>query len=330
MDQNQRQRREQIQQEAAGWVIRLSSEDHSEQDRHRFEVWREQSIDHEIAYERELAAWEALDSLARQQQSGLANPALDQSQKSANPPIRGRSMLRRWGMLVACFLLLAGVNGILGLSVMEAPAYATAIGERRLIRLQDGSTLELNTDTQIIVHSHDGTHVVDLIKGETMLRLARDTRPITIRALGVELEAVRGAVAVRQQEAGVQVMVKEGHTIARLTNPQGKATTLGRNSRTSIRNGTMDTSPLSAEQVERLLAWRDGTLIFDGERLVDAVKEFNRYNVRKISIDPSIENIKIGGYFEINSSEAFAKSISKAFQLEIKIQNDGSLFIHGI
>ena len=56
-------RREAVRQAAALWVVRLDDASCSAADRAAFEAWRDESHEHEAAFEREAAAWARLERL---------------------------------------------------------------------------------------------------------------------------------------------------------------------------------------------------------------------------------------------------------------------------
>jgi transmembrane sensor len=61
---------------------------------------------------------------------------------------------------------------------------------------------------------------------------------------------------------------------------------------------------------ERATSWRNGRLVFDGERLADVVTEMNRYSRDKLEIaDLAIEGRKVSGVFEQTSGLGLAKAL---------------------
>lgn len=54
------------------------------------------------------------------------------------------------------------------------------------------------------------------------------------------------------------------------------------------------------------MAWRDGMLAFDGETLREATAEVERNTgVRFVFTDPSLGNMRIGGYVSASDAEGF-------------------------
>jgi transmembrane sensor len=74
--------------------------------------------------------------------------------------------------------------------------------------------------------------------------------------------------------------------------------------------------PVAAAELSRVLAWRDGHLVFRGEPLAAATADFNRYHRRQIEIvDPSIARLQVGGTFSTTDSDAFLTALGGVFDL---------------
>jgi hypothetical protein len=67
-------------------------------------------------------------------------------------------------------------------------------------------------------------------------------------------------------------------------------------------------------EIERLLAWVDGEIAFDGETLEEATDQFNRYNWRKLRVaDPAIAAVRIGGRFKSTNVNEFVSALHRLF-----------------
>jgi transmembrane sensor len=61
---------------------------------------------------------------------------------------------------------------------------------------------------------------------------------------------------------------------------------------------------------DRATSWRNGKLVFEGERLTDVVAEMNRYSHETLVIaDPALKSRKVSGVFEPTEGHAFAKAL---------------------
>jgi transmembrane sensor len=77
-------------------------------------------------------------------------------------------------------------------------------------------------------------------------------------------------------------------------------------------------SPLPPNEIAKRLAWRDGILMFSGDRLEDVVKEVSRYTTVAIEIpEPDIRNMRIGGRFPVGETEVMLGALESNFNLRV-------------
>ena len=320
--------RERIREEAARWVVRLSDSPGAVE-RAEFEAWRASSIEHEIAFEREASAWERLDRLS----------ALGPPQAKLDPdllsPASGdglhRGALRRWAAVAASLLLVVGAGSAAVLWVAASPAYATGVGERRLVVLSDGSTVELNTDSRMVVRYGRGRRRIQLMRGEAMFHIAPDQRPFLVQTAAAQLDAKPGDVSVRLTGDGARVTVKAGAVVAETAAPLSapiRLASLGPSSEVLIGPQGGKVHAVSTDEMDRTLAWRQGAIALRGQTLAEAVAEFNRYNARKIVVaDPVTGAIRVGGYFQTSDVDGFVRAVGKTFPVEASRDADGRIVL---
>ena len=323
--------RQRIRDEAAGWVVRLS-EPCAPDLRAEFEDWRDASIDHEIAFEREMAAWERLD---RAKALRAPDGRLDLVSSLATPsPVRPRkpTTSRKW-LAVAASLLVATSLGLASLLPLTATrAYATAIGEQQLVRLDDGTLVTLNTDSRIEVRYSGGVRLVRLMRGEALFHVASDSRPFTLQTPALSLDARDAEFSVRLTGEGARVTVNHGATLAEATHAQGGqgAMMIGPDSQAVIDSGGARLERMSTAEVDRLQAWQRGTIELNGQSLREAAGEFNRYSARKIIIsDDRTAALHVGGYFRTTDVDGFVRAITKTFPVRVTATTSDEIVLSG-
>ena len=325
MGPNPRSRSEDVRSAAAAWVVRLTDAACTPGDRVAFESWRALSTEREVAYERELAAWERLHRLqAFRPAEGPPDPDLLAPRRSA-APVRSYARLRL-AAAAAGLAMLVGASAWLGLTIVASPAYATGLGERRLVVLSDGSRIELNTDSKIVVRYRTRTREVELLRGEALFDVANDVRPFFIEAKNTKLRAGKSELAVRLKEGGAAVTVREG---AVAVEPRSKEESESRmavlNPGTEGFYGPAGTAvyPISAAEINRSLAWRQGAIALNGEPLSQAVQEFNRYNHEQMVIsDDSIATLRLAGYFQTSDLQGFVTAVTHTFPVQAQRSGD--------
>jgi transmembrane sensor len=230
--------------------------------------------------------------------------------------------MRMAAALGAALVLLAGVGGAVGFVSIASPAYATGVGERRVVRLSDGTSVELNTDSKIIVHRLGRRPSVELVRGEALFTVGKGGRPMLIRAKDRRIDAPAGQVAVRVEPDKVDVTVKAGAvTVASAS----QAAVLAAGSVGIYGPSGGQVRAVGGEQVERSLAWRQGAISLQGESLSQAVGEINRYNRTRIVVtDPAIGGLRVAGYFRSDDPRAFVQAVVRAFPVHATTDQDGS------
>lgn len=315
-------RREAVRQAAAQWVVRLDDPSCSEADRAAFEAWRDESHEHEAAYEREAAAWTRLDRL-RALRPGLERP--DRDLLAERPSSLARTPWAR-GMAVAAAvaLVVAGTMTFDG-----GTAYATAIGERRVVVLSDNSRIELNTNSKVVVRYRKGVREVKLIRGEAVFEAAKnDIRPFVVKAADAVLEADGSTeMAVRLRSDGAAVTVKRG-AVALDPAPSERRDELRLTAGVAAIYSSAGSRSrvVSDGEIDRALAWRQGAIALNGQSLEQAVAEFNRYNRQQIRIaDPSIAGLRLAGYFQTTEPGSFVSAVTSAFPVKAAEGGDGAI-----
>lgn len=322
-------RREAVRQAAALWVARLDAPSCSDAERAAFEAWRDESHENEAAFEREAAAWERLERL-RALRPGVARPDRDllaPARRLALPRLSRSPWARGLAAAAAVALTVSGVMTFGG-----GTAYATAIGERRVVVLSDNSRIELNTDSKVVVRYRNGVREIKLIRGEAVFEAAKDARPFLIKAADAVMEADGSTeMAVRLRSDGAAVTVKRGAVAldpapAERPNGHGDELRLTAGVAAIYSSAGSRSRSVSDSEIDRALAWRQGAIALNGQSLEQAVAEFNRYNRQQISIaDPSISDLRLAGYFQTAEPKSFVTAVTSAFPVRASEAADGAI-----
>jgi transmembrane sensor len=318
-------RREAVRQAAALWVVRLDDAACSAADRAAFEVWRDESHEHEAAFEREAAAWARLARLR------ALRPPAERPDRDLLAPER-RPMLSRlsqspWGRGMAAAAVLA--LSVAGFTTFGGgTAYATAIGERRVVVLSDNSRIELNTDSKVVVRYRRGVREVRLVRGEAVFEAASDARPFVVRANDAVLQADGvSELAVRLRGDGAAITVKRGAVALDPEPTEPKDELRLKAGVAAVYNSTGSRArAISEGEIDRVLAWRQGAIALNGQSLEQAAAEFNRYNRQQVRIvDPSIAGLRLAGYFQTTEPRSFVDAVTSAFPVKAAEDADGDI-----
>jgi transmembrane sensor len=302
---------------AARWAVRADAGALGPDEQRELETWLAADSRHRGAYVRARAQWVDLDRLA-----ALKGPAAKSDATAAG-------LSRR--QLLAAGIAAIGVlgSGLSWLILREGQErYTSGIGEVRRIALEDGSTVLLNTASEVTVRLSKQQRDVRLVRGEALFEVAHDKfRPFIVQANDTAVRAVGTAFAVRLDAAQVDVTVTEGVVEvadSKTMSGLGVATQASKfevkrvtaHERVVIaRSRAPDIEPIAPAQADRQLAWRAGMVSFDGESLQTAVAEINRHNRRQIVVDdPALASMPVVGIFRATDLEGFAAAAAAALK----------------
>jgi transmembrane sensor len=89
--------------------------------------------------------------------------------------------------------------------------YSTGFGEQRSVRLDDGSTVDLNSKSKIRVRFSEHERSILLLEGQALFRVAKNTsRPFIVTTTETHVRAVGTKFDVYQRNGGTVVTVLEG------------------------------------------------------------------------------------------------------------------------
>jgi transmembrane sensor len=334
-----------IEAEAADWVARLDADHDDVEVQAGFARWKAQSSLHQDAAERLAALWADMGMLA--QLAPAAEP-----QRAAHWARRTR---RAWqavrpvgfGALaaaVAIFVAIIGFDPASREAVIErvtgarTEVYATNVGEQRIINLEDGSSVQLNTASQLQVRYTRHARDLFLLRGEAFFDVAANPgRPFSVYGADGVARAVGTAFVVRVRDRRMDVTVTKGIVeVAVVSAPTGAATLetragLPRRAPALVTadDGLMNTASigpqgitrkeLSASDASRKFAWRQGMLTFSDERLSEVVADVSRYVDVDIEIaDPALDDLRVSGYFKVGEVEPMLEALESGFNVEVE------------
>ncbi len=310
-----------IEARAVEWIERQHFGPWSPEDAASLEAWLSQSLYHRVAFDRLDLGWQRTERLT------ALRPA--QIPSDVAPSAR-RFGWRAIGTGLSVIALAAVGAGWFVLSANKQLTYATSVGGREVVRLIDGSQIELNTDTKIRVSERSGGREVWLDRGEAYFQITHDAaRPLTIEAGDERIMDIGTKFLLRRDNGRLRIAVSEGGVRLEPGSdlPNQKAIVLRPG---DIAIATPSGVSINKEPQSKLandLAWRTGVLIFHHSRLADVAAEFNRYNHEQIVIaDPAVANFEIGGTFPTTDVDGFAAVTRDVLRLHVQT-NNGAVWI---
>jgi transmembrane sensor len=360
--------------QAAAWLVKRDGGGLSAAEQAEFDAWLEADPRARAAYVRLELAWKRADGLRRLRpldgdidEDLLAHSPFEPVPMDEYPAREGtgrssdvvpspsqvvavvdaqvvdyKPRRRRWvvSLAAAASVALAAVGAFMWYAYERTGwhEYTTDFGGLSRIVLDDGSVVNLNTNSLMRVQLTPELRHIVLERGEALFKVAHDkSRPFdvdagstTVRAVGTEFSVrVRDPAGASSGGKDIEVLVKEGRVAIdppKNAKPIERAAALPRSmstlsageavtitaKRVTTELPQMQVQKVAEADVDRKLSWTEGRLWFERQTLKDVVAEFNRYNRRQMVIaDPAIENLRIGGGFEATDPESFIAALEK-------------------
>jgi transmembrane sensor len=241
---------------------------------------------------------------------------------------------RRFGVIrvaVPGALIVIAILVYLGWRQLTVFDVVTGVGEQHSTVLPDHSIVELNTQSEIRVAFNSAERRVELLRGEAFFDVSKDpARPFIVYTDVATAKAVGTRFSVYRALTGTIVTVAEGRVLVRHQRPLSDSTgdpvpTEAVEVVPGIQAEARPDRPVQMHtaNIEQTLAWRERRLVFDGARLEEVVKEFNRYNSPPLVIaDPHLNEQRISGVFGANDSESLLDFLVKMDH--VTIHRDGA------
>jgi transmembrane sensor len=302
--------------EAAQWLAQLQSTPVARSTISDFLAWRSDGQNAE-AFRHAERLWSSAAGVGDR-------PAIKGALRSAMTQDADRS---RWwrrpalqAVAAALILFMAGGAVLLRLP-FDAPSYVTAVGERRMFALADGSTVQLDTDSRVSVHYTIFSRALTLEQGQAFFTVAHESRrrfvvtagDTMVIATGTRFDVRRndGSVAVTLIQGGVDVRVSQ-HDPVRLFSGQEMVHRSG------------DTPVIRPVSGGAATAWTSGRIIFDDTPLAEAIAEMNRYTKTAVRLRaPSYAAAHVSGSFETGDVGSFVQAATAVLPLSAEKRANG-------
>ncbi len=304
-----------VRDEAAQWFVRLQDQPLSAEDQRMFVAWCGEHLAHQYEFEVLQGLWSAAELLPKDRLRALVD----------TPVPRKRRAVVRYAMAASVLAVALGLGLFSGL---EHPAvydaqFSTALGERRQVALPDGSLMDLNSRSVVAVHYEKGRRAIELKQGEALFRVEHDTsRPFVVQAGAGQVTVTGTRFDVRRDDDQTRVVVEAG-----TVKVQGQAAqpvvTLTAGLGTSIDSQGMVAAP-RAVNVQALMAWQTGKLVFNDASLVEVAREVSRYREKPLRVSTAASELRLTSVFKSNDTDALLKALPHILPVALRTLPDGS------
>ena len=210
--------RKAIEEEAVTWLIKLDSDKPlTSQENGEFQEWLSRSAVHRESINQLSQFWgnnvltELMVPLGKSEtQRGLWVGLLASWVNGWASSLTGSRAISATAAVTALAVSLMLVFG--GQDITQSNGlYVTAVGQQKSIEMSDGSTLQLNTNSQVEVSYNNSYRNIRLIQGQVHFDVAKNPElPFRVYAGSGRVQAVGTAFTVYLKDKDVDVLVTEG------------------------------------------------------------------------------------------------------------------------
>lgn len=297
---------------AVEWLVTLQGDDVDDHIRRAWRNWIGQHPDHK-------RAWDHIETV-NARLSGIASPLATAVARAALTPPKSAS--RRRAVNTLALLFVGGgaawlTRDYTGLQGMMADVH-TAVGEQRLITLDDGTKVRLNTDTAIDVTFTAAERRITLQRGEVQVETAPDPyavpRPFVVALRTATLRPLGTCFAVRQLQDRGWIGVTEGAVAVRPTDDALAERVVSAGQEAGFSSREVDAPQTLAEAA---IAWADGMLVATDMPLSAFLAEVDRYRPGHLRCDPSIAALRVSGTFPVQDTDRILDALRSALPVRI-------------
>ncbi|MFJ2995357.1 FecR domain-containing protein [Pandoraea sp. NPDC087047] len=308
-----------VAQQAVEWWVTLQGGDATESLRAACARWREAHPEHE-------RAWRHIETADRRMRHVSDTLGASLAQAALRAP---RSRGRRMAVKAIAGALFVGTGAWVAsdpLTVQWLRADArTGVGERRTLRLADGTTLVLNTRSAVRLSMDGEVRRIALVDGEIMVTTGKDAghvppRPLVVTTAHGTLEPLGTRFVVRQtqgsSDATVQVFegaVRVTPAAASANDAAGAQIVHAREQAQFHTGGVGPVQPLTDGDG----AWADGMFVAVDMRLDAFLAELSRYRRGYLRCDPAVASLRVSGTYPLADTDAILGVLPHALPVSV-------------
>lgn len=295
-------------QAAQQWFVLLRDEDATDADRQRFAAWLAADPAHGRGWAETEKLWARMDAVV---------PALRSREnfRKAAPHNAPRLSRRGWLKRAAAAALVLGGGVSFAVASDVFADHRTGTGERRSLKLADGSTVELDADSALSVSFSAGQRRIELHRGRVFFQVAADAaRPFVVAAGNGEVRALGTAFTVKLASDGVVHVAVSEHAVAVSMKDESVRLEEGR----ALAYGNAGLGPAAPADIASQLAWRQDHLFFQEAPLREVVADLDRYRPGRILImDADLADLPVTGFFHSSQTEAALQTIASTLPVRL-------------
>ncbi|MBO3273721.1 FecR family protein [Pseudomonas schmalbachii] len=268
-------------------------------------------------------------SLRKQDDAPLADEALARHREELKKrfPLPQPKPKRRSTTLGALLVLGVAAGSLAWLDpAYRSEHYSSAIGQRQVLDLADGSHVTLDGSSRIPVSWHLRSRRVELRAGQALFSVSPALyRPFRVSADATEVEVLGTRFNVDRQRDDVRVTVAEGKVVVR-----GNGASANLLPGDQIRGHAGQLGQPTRVDAEKVAAWKDGRLVFERTPLREVLATLQRYRDAPIHLDdPRLAELPVSGVFDSARPDSLLALLPQILPVKVSRENDGAVHLLG-
>lgn len=293
---------------AIAWQLSLDSGNGNAVEQEEFSKWLASDEEHARAW-RQLGMLDQRFSVA----SGPARAALLQSRHGI------RQRVRKLGRGLASIVLVCGLALFAGERYVPIHYWLadqrTATGEQRMLKLEDGTRVNLNTHSAIDVRFDETRRLIVLQAGEILIETGHnDSRPFYVQTRDGSLRALGTRFIVKREDDATRLSVLQS-AVAAQPEALHQEQVFKAGQQVLMRSDGL--GPLLAV-TPATDAWTRGMLVVDNARLGDVIAELARYRTGHLGVDNNVADLRITGSFPLHDTTLALNALLPTLPVQIE------------
>lgn len=300
-----------IVEQAIQWLVRLRFNQADEQTQRTFEHWLQQGPEHVLA-------WQRVETLG-DEFTGVPAQLARQTLNGTRHGMRRRESLKLLGILAT-----VGTAAWLGRDYTPVPAMLaqqrSSTGEQRRFQLDDGSVIQLNSDSAVDSDFDGQRRLIILRRGEIIVNVGADrhsprARPFWVQSRDGLMRAQSSRFLAREFDDGTLVAAQDGSVTVF---PGSSQTPASR----SVQAGKQLLFTSSGARMFRdngldLWSWGEGVISARNMRLIDFITELSRYRPGVLRCAEEVADRRVSGTFQLADNDQVLALIAQSLHLHI-------------
>ena len=299
--------------QAINWLVRLRFNQADESTRRAFEHWLRKRPEHVLA-------WQRVETLG-DEFAGIPDQLARQTLNRSRHGLRRRDSLKLLGLLAT-----VGTAAWVGREYTPLPAMFAQqhsnTGEQKHFQLDDGSLVQLNSDSAIDSDFDEQRRLIILRHGEIIVNVGADEhaaqpRPFWVQTRDGLIRAQSTRFLARERDDGTLLAVQDGAVTvfpdaSPVSDDGGRSVQSG--------NQLLFTASGAREFKDNGLdiwGWGDGVISARNMRLGDFIAELSRYRPGVLRCAEAVADRRVSGTFQLADNDQVLALVAQSLRLRV-------------